>query len=282
MAFRRSFKMTRSSPYRSRKALTRSAANRKFARSKKQWVVAVNTQCHVQGADPLSNCPNGGNIILLSNDDIRAQLEDATRVVAISGDVWIVPFIPAFPSIQQSLAYAAVASCMFRMGLRKDTVFGNAPAAAQTPPYNPLASGDTEFARGDYTEGSWLRLWNELWFPGGTLGLLEQPYTCCSDVSGGSSVNALTDGTGNIDTSISTECSPCTPPEDKMFQQAVTVKIWEPKRFRINVKRPLNLKEDNALHLWYGWEMMSSSSPSTRITQGPVGVWGGIRLLLEK
>lgn len=219
----------------------------------------------------------------MSNSELISKFEDASRIVKIEGDLFFQPTAPQQTDCPSLVNAFGESFTYFRMGLKKSQV---TQAASGVPiAYNPLKSGATPEDLSDYADGKWLKLWPAHTFePELTIGYLTNPITCCPDVSGsgGSYLNALELGTGNIDThiTISTECVPCG--TEAAPQCHVQVKAPRMKHYGLSVRRPIRMTGDDSLALYFGWETMELCGETARHPQLDIQFHGQIRMLIEK
>lgn len=129
--------------------------------------------------------------------------------------------------------------------------------------FNPLTGfydPSGAFSAGDWTDGRWMRQWEHHWGPKYSLGYQFAPPSCCS--SGGSPLNPLELGTGNINTAIS--CSPCSYDEETALYASSgpygagpfpTASVDFPQwwKLSIDVRTKLRMEETDRLDLWAGW-----------------------------
>lgn len=267
----------------SSKLLTARSANRKFAKRKVEWVVPFSASCGQFCATPGDVCPNGGSIVLLTNAELIGKFEDATRIVKIEGDLFFQPTLPNADDCVTLTDRIGRMATYFRMGLKKSQVTqlgGGIPQA-----YNPLKSGATPEDLSDYADGKWLKLWPaHLFQPRLTIGYQQNPVTCCPDVtgSGGSTINTLELGSGNIDThmSISTECLPCGGDQPPLCVVQATAPGYH--HIRVAYNRPLRMTGDDSLALYFGWESQEFCGETARHDQVNMQFTGQIRMLIEK
>lgn len=261
------------------KLLTRRSANRTFAKKKTQWVTSFNTDCVVTDNAPLSDCPNGFVIPLLTNDDLRNQFEDGVRVLRIRGTLHVIPLALSGANPPDVLAQWSSAYVIARLGLKKTQID---PATGVATAWNPLKGDPGDFEDFQpYADGKWMKLWQHMFFPSGGMTIGQQPATCCPVVTSTPVDSALVAGTGTIIwPGINTECIPCDlegQPPLANFNANVHVGWNCP----IDYRRPIRLTEADDLAIWGGWERLDYDGTG-RKTQPTLRVMGGIRLLLEK
>jgi len=278
-----------------RRRTTFARANRKFARKKTQWVLGLNTECNIQVFQPGGDCPNGGNIALLTNQQVRADFEDALIVRRILGDLYFEVFpSPTTPDCQDIVQAFADATYM-RIGLKRSEVsqtLSGFPIA-----FNPLRTGTTAEDLGDFQDGKWIKQWEHVFL--GDAGVMNQSFPkvkvwkpqifdCVTDEPTCVTSEALTSGDGHTwgttvnhdPIKLDGECVDCDPDnvESTKCQFYATVpKMWH---LHIDYKRPIRLKENNTLDFWLGWETLGLGFG--RLSQVTLGMAGGIRMLIEK
>lgn len=259
-------------PTRGRKALTTRKAFRTFSRKKLQWSMAVCQPCAIAEMEPLEECPNGGVINLLSNDEVRAHLEDKVRVVRVLGDLYFLPG-GAPPISNDCLAILNAAQTSFiymRCALRKDEVVQGLGGVA--PGRNPLQCDFEDLATlNEFADGRWIRYWEHSFQPDITLTVNPVYPPFYSHVHGD-----LAAGTGTIQT----ECLPCDSEAEVDYLCTGQVKYPGLWRMHIDIKKPIWVGEDQELNLWCGWEMLDLGQG--RPAQPEMNYWGAVRMLLEK
>jgi len=268
----------------------------RFARKKTQWVVGLNTECNFQVFTPFDDCPSGGNIALITNQQVRQEFEDALIVRRILGDLYF-QFIPT-PDTTGCLdiVNAFAGQSYLRVGLKKSQVtqgLSGFPIAV-----NPLKTGTTQDDLGDFQDGKWIKQWEHLF--SGNVQVMYQTFPhqkvwkpeifdCVTDQPTCVTSEALTSGDGHTwgttvnhdPIKLDGECVDCDPEglQDKQCQfisQAPA--MWH---MHVDYKRPIRLNDDNCLDFWLGFETLNLSGP-TRQPQAVLVMAGGIRMLVEK
>lgn len=284
MASGRIFRGKRPLGWSGRRPETRKHANRTFARKKQNWVVPFCVVCSKVCVTPLGTCPNGGNIVLLSNADLRTVYQDNCRVVRILGDLW---FRPAQAVIGEPCDLtAATRDLQFAMGLKRSTSYevdNFIPRAV-----NPLDCGSNPYSGGDFGDAQFMHQWHYCWSPGGKYRADFIVPTCCSVQDSYTVTNPDVTGSSPGATSTNTRdyvvpavtCVTCGEPND--CTTGFDVNVMTAHHIHIDWKKPINLKEDHSLALWFGWETMKYCDDANRPEQVDLSLWGQLRMLVEK
>lgn len=299
MAFRRRFKARGVRAFRGRSV--KSTVRRSLAtaqRSKADWAqlpVPLNPCKSFRlsnDENPDNGCPNGAELILIpgSMDPVNSPANPAFRqddegfyVHKLEVDLFIVPVVPAdvpLPPFEQ-VAFFRNLQTLLRVVMVKQRWQISQDGSAHFNRYNPLKSTpdfSVNFVEGDYTEGPYMRTWQKFFEGVNTVDSVFYPGTCCPDVSGGSTINVidLTSGTGggNIDTSIDTTCNVCVvdgegfelvPGAGRGPYATLHSQLPRSWHLRIRVNTRLHFKEADGLHLFFGWENMSSPDLSRQL-----------------
>lgn len=272
-------------------------ASRKFARKKTQWVLGLNTECNIQVLQPGADCPNGANIALLTNQQVRADFEDALIVRRILGDLYFSVFPDSNSPGCDDLVDAFASPTYLRLGLKKSEVsqtLSGFPIA-----FNPLKTGATAEDLGDFQDGRWIKQWEHLFQGDINIQRFQFPHAkvwkplivdCAGGIPDCVQPNALASGGGYTWThqiggtdggiKLDGECVDCDPDNTQDVQcqyQAFAPKMWH---VHLDYKRPIRLRENNTLDFWIGWETLGVGLG--RLPQAAVGLAGGIRMLIEK
>lgn len=285
--FRRRFSTRRRTPFR---------RGTRFARKKTQWVVGYNSECNATLFEPGADCPNGGNIALLTNDEVRKEFEDALIVRRILGKFHFTVFpTPASPDCNDILN-AFVAGTLLRIGLKKSEV--SQTLAGFPIAFNPLKTGAAQDDLGDFEDGRWIKQWEHMFSGDATVMQQEFPkqkvwkpqiFDCVTDQPTCVTSEALTSGDGHTwgttvnhdPIKLDGECVDCDPDD----LQTVRCQFWatSPKTWTLSLdyKRPIRLRDNNTLDFWLGWETMGFGG-LPRASQVALGMTGGIRMLIEK
>lgn len=224
-----------------------------------------------------TSCPSSQGIVLIPGfvdnttgpqNPAFEQDDTGFYVHRLELDLWIQPTWPVSNPVQLQQA-AMNAQVLTNVGLVKQRWQVQSDGTAVFNRYNPL-DFNIDFSasevEGDYTEGPWMMMRNHLFESRIERDLVFYPGTCCSRVSGGSSTNTLSDGTGIINTSISTTCDVCEV-DGETFPLTLagrgpysTIHAAEPLswRFRLRLRRRLHFKEADGLHLFFGWEDLAA------------------------
>lgn len=278
--------------------MSASGARRTFARKKLEWVTCFNSICEAgelsflpceDGALPLDS---GGAIPLLTSNssfnagyDYGANQGDAIIVRRLSGRV---AFFLTSDQGTGSTGYWTV-----RMGLKVVETPGRDPVL---PQYNPLEGnpGTAGTTTQDYADARWLKLWEKYIQP--RAWILNQTWTpqlwkptlnmCVAGTDACVFPESLTDGSGytwNINGQhplglhMSGQCVTCEPddPQITLGAAGIPVANWQ---FSLNMKRSIRLRENQSLVLYVNGVNLPNTVPET----GTVGVYGGVRALIEK
>lgn len=235
----------------------------------------------------------------MSNDHLRKNHEDGCNVIAIKGHLYFQPQNMSSSTIIQTLFDQAGRTDYMRIGLRKDQV---SEALSGVPiAYNPLLSGSLPDDEGDFTEGRWLWLKEHVWQPiietsgttGGTLKEWVPEFKICNtDTRACVKPEQITDGSGYTWSVNSLESAymglggdwVCPPQCNDAEAVAITAKAagLQPWRLSVNIRRRIQLRENDSLNLWFGWENLKACGGDARAPQTAMQMWGGIRLLIEK
>lgn len=294
MAFsRKPFRRSRSV----RKLETRAHANRAYKRVVRQWELSFNIHCQIVQQDPGADCPNGGQIILMSNAQLQGNaaaaaaglygFNDAVRIRRISGNLYFRPenslVAPTVPNVGcgDLVGDQANHQVYMRMGLSKSR--GPQSQAGVPDALNPLNNGATPAEIGDYQDGRWMKMWEHFWGASGSVGFgLANNFNCCS-VQDGYIVPPTASGsqpTYNVPPIV---CEPCgdieSPAVDQSCQFVANTHRWW--HCPIRYGRPIVLKESDHLTLYFGWERLRDVADAARLVQPPMKFFGGCRLLLE-
>jgi len=278
-------------PRRRRSFPTRS----RFARRKTQWVVGLNTECNFQQFAPGDFCPNGGNIALLTNDEVRKEFEDALIVRRVLGDLYFQILPAAAGTDCADLINGLANQTYLRLGLKKSEV--SQTLAGVPVAFNPLKTGTAQDDLGDFEDGRWIKQWEHLF--SGNVQIMQQQFPhqkvwkpeifdCVTDQPTCVTSEALTSGDGHTwgttvnhdPIKLDGECVDCDPEglQDSKCQFSATgASVWH---LHIDYKRPIRLRDNNTLDFWLGFETLSLTG--TRQPQATLVLAGGIRMLVEK
>lgn len=277
--------------YPKRKLLTRAQANRTFKHAVREKVISINVKCQEICTDPGPDCPNGGKHILVSNAELFSPtatgFADAVRITRIEGNLWVRPDYRIIAQSASTCAEAANAlnhATIFRMGLLKSAVhqaLGGIPTAV-----NPLADGPSPFALSDAADSRFLKTWNHLFQPQFEVLCGTSTFPMGGWKAPGYTVPAL-DGTSPGATHQDgyvvppDQCEVCeTQGAGTTFSETVKYPGWH--MLRMAYRRPIVVKENEALDLWYAWETMNHCDDQTgRVTQPPLDWVGHVFLTVE-
>jgi len=272
---------------------TRAHAARVYKRVTRQWQIAFNIKCSIVGAFPGAECPNGTRIIVLSQGQLQgssaaalgANLSDAVRIKRLEGHLYFSPENSDAGTTVGCTGLVADQSnsiVYMRMGLKKQ----QAPQSQAGVPdaLNPLDNGATPYEISDYADGRWMKMWEHVWAPGGTMGFQALPGKdgCCS-VREEYVVPPTAEGTQVTYTVPAIECLRCDggepPPDEPHCTFTAEVHRWW--HCPIRYGRPIVMKESDDLSLYVGWERLIAFSGGPRQTQPAMKFFGGLRMLLE-
>lgn len=271
----------------------------RFARKKTQWAVGLNTECNFQVMEPGDDCPNGANIALLTNQQVRADFEDALIVRRVLGDLYFQVLPNADPAGGIiGILNAFAAQTYMRIGLKRSEV--SQTLAGFPVAVNPMRTGVTAEDLGDFEDGKWIKQWEHLFSGNVSTADMNFPrpkvwkpliVDCAGGIPDCVQPNAIASGGGytwthaiggtNGGIKLDGECVDCDPDgiqanQGSFYAQAAN--IWH---LHIDYKKPIRLKDNNCLDFWIGWETLNISGPS-RQRQQPLVMAGGIRMLIEK
>lgn len=217
--------------------------------------------CHTDPGS-LHCCSNTATFALMTNESLQTLFQDNITIVRLFGDIYTRVKLnfptgdskcdPLHP-LSSPGTYASNYAEQWHLGLHKAYRSQELNPTVDTDSANPLYNYD-------WTEARWLWQRNKFWCPvlkrervdrfrGSIIGV-------CNDVSGGSLLNPLDLGTGNIDTSVSTECCTqvCVAPNEgcapEYYVQSANEPPWH--HFRFSVKRHIRVKADTDLNLQVG------------------------------
>lgn len=242
-----------------------------IARVRKQRIVSFNTMqaCeHTCVPVETSNCTTNFTIALLRNVDLQQLFGDNVKIVSMRGNIFIDPMF--------HLPYAVDSNCVtgllgdpaswlgfmnsqarsiwqFRAGMIKSYSELNFPNDPQ-----PNYQVENSF---DWSEPSYLKRWEHLWFHREDLGIDHIMQNAiqgiCANVSKpdtGAILNPLAGGTGNINTqtgAISTVCGAVGEPLNTGMPQRAYRQIRQkaPYRMSVSSRRVITLKENENLEI---------------------------------
>jgi len=214
---------------------------------------------------PGGNCRCCVNLLeynLMSNSVLEQFYQDRVTLMRIYGDVFwrVVPSYPVTEECNPGIAkiwlreFIQSFGYQWNMSIRKK-LFTQAQIAP-VPGFENFDASSPIFGY-DWTESSppWNLQRSGVWMPRPELTRTDMAQGSivgvCSDVSGGSLLNPLTSGTGNINTSIDTSCSVIQAPLEGCPQTVNGVKAsltpWH--HLRIRHKRHIVMARDQALNL---------------------------------
>lgn len=276
---------------------TRAHAARAFKRVVRQWQLSQNIKCQIVHATPGESCPNGGKIVVMSNDQLQGNLigananfPDAVRIRRIEGHLYFRPLAITAAELGVAACFEAAASNLqrttyMRMGLRK----AQGPQSQSGTPdaLNPLDNGATPYEISDYADGRWMKMWEHVWDAGARLeAATNNAFNCCS-VQDSYIVPDWTMATGSGTwpgyTVPPIVCEPCGDPENPAINLGCNFSAAVPRFWHVPIRygRPIVLKENDDLGLYFGWETLMNFDDVARKVQTPMEFFGGIRLLLE-
>jgi len=180
-----------------------------------------------------------------------------------------------------------------RMGLK---VIETPGRDTTIPEYNPLlgSPGTGGTTTQDYADARWLRLWEKYIQPKSWILNNTAPQKvwapafkmCVAQLDACILPEQINNGTGytwNVNSqhadgiALEGECTECeiTTPQITLGASGIPVSVWQ---FPVNYKRPIRLKENQSLVLYINGVNIPNQTPET----GTVGVYGGVRALIEK
>lgn len=282
----------------SRKLETRAHANRVFKKVTRQWWLSFNIKCQVVQAEPGATCPNGGKINVLAQQllqgpavaSLGANFPDAVRIRRMEGNLYFRPENSVVNVTDNTNCIGltndqANHNVYMRMGLRKAQ--GPQSQAGVPDALNPLDNGPDPFQLSDYVDGRWMKLWEHVWGASGSFGFgTSNNFSCCSSQAG-YTVPGWTMATGSGSQAAfdvpPIVCQPCgdieTPAVDNNCTFVANTHRWW--HCPIRYGRPIVLKENDDLALYFGWERLQDTTDVARLTQPPMKFFGGLRLLME-
>lgn len=283
----------------------------KAERSKASWISLLEPatgSCFATRLTPFPNdlgCPNVNTMVLLPGSPsaaapvFQSQWDQTTEGIYLHRldlTLYIEPDFAqgTFATPAQQFQAMQRLNTMVRVGMVKQRWEADPTGAFDFNVYNPLQVNDLTTATtiGDYIDGPFMRIWEHMFQPQVSFTQHFEPQSCCPNVHGGSQLNVLENGSGTIDTSISTDCNPCGMGENffltdagfgPFFNQTVTnAKPWK-LRIHVPFKRRLHFKEADALHLFFGWENQGTAATfGQRAAQPDLNVWGVGRALVSR
>jgi len=146
-------------------------------------------------------------------------------------------------------SFLARRSYFLRAGLHKDAWLFDEVTGTYTPPVHDPWQTD------QWTDGRFLRMWEREKMPGQLGGQTSvfmptlEELGCVANVSGGNSTNILTDGSGTIDTEITSVISKCLRAQGS-GHSGVYLPPLSPIRLSLNSRRRLRFRESEGLTLF--------------------------------
>lgn len=234
---------------------------------------ADTTTCGPNGDQQCTCCLNTTSFNIFSNDVLQSYWQDSVTIVRLYGDMWVqTQLVPPVGTLQCqtdarawrelfSVAYAEHYSIAIRKHLRTQD-------ATRTGLY-PSSDLATPLVNYDWTESSpsWLYQRTKFWAPTAEYAGFIEPndsfraYPCGA---GGSVLNPLELGTGNIDTHITCGCTNCTPGGQEVLcgeaRNGMSVKLPPWHHFRFSIKRHIRMQRDQDLELQLAMRNPQNSS----------------------
>lgn len=230
----------------------------------------VVTNARLQGIGTAAPTPGVVNL-----SSLGIGVSDNVKIVKLFGDIWIRDRIDWFNFVSKCDSYTTATdlpsyaqyferyALMLRLGLHKAFVTQTdetGPGFDFADPLNPQ----------DWTEGRWFWQRQVYWEPRARFEETRDMagnLVLCSDTSGGNSLNPITDGTGNINTSVSTNCRavPLNNPEVSGLCTGYhrTLGFAPPPlfhfRFSVRPRFGVRLKTDEQLNLQIGYKHPTST-----------------------
>lgn len=215
-------------------------------------------------------CSSHVTLRLISNSILESFFQDRVTVVRIFGDIWCKTLVAAqglgdglcstsglAPGLEDYMVRYAEE---YSLALRKfnNTEYPYDRDAVSSRP-SAFLDESTPMVNYDWSEARWLwqryRFWRPTWEMAENRTLKGSIVGCCPDVTGGSILNPLELGTGNIDTHVSTSCNPCQPESELNcldLRREWRVRLPPTHHFRFSVKRHIALRADDNLDLQIG------------------------------
>jgi len=276
---------------RSKKLETRAHAARAFKRKVTQKVININVKCQTICTLPGATCPNGGKHILVASQEVFGQtgnFNDAIRIARLEGVLYMRPDYSR--ACEQSGECGATQGCLdnpviFRMGLLKSRVqqaLGGIPVAV-----NPLADGVDPFHLSDAADSRFLKTWDHLWTPTRELHCMFTTQPVMGFKAPGYTVPALdgvSPGAVHQDGYVVPPdvCDICEEQQVAGTIGGTVLKLPSWHAFRISYRRPIVLKENDDLNLWFGWESMRDCDDEhQRPEQVPMQTCGHVFMTVE-
>lgn len=271
---------------RSKKLETRAHANRAYKRKVTNKVININVKCQEICTLPGATCPNGGKHILVASAELFGQTisgyQDALRIARLEGVLWVRPDYRQVANEAGSCLEALAIlrnPTIFRMGLLKSRapqVLGGVPTAV-----NPLADGVDPFHLADAVDSRFLKTWDHLFtvddqvFCGQTtmpISGWKAPGYVVPPIIAGESTGYL------VPPDV---CDVC---EDQVSGtddgQTLILPRWH--ALRVSYRRPIVMKENDTLDLWYGWEKVRGCPEDLpRDPQPPLQWLGHVFMTIE-
>jgi len=199
------------------------------------------------------------------------QLDDIT-LVKLSGHIILQPFWVLTdeghalvdtiddPGMQQATvaAFLARRSYFLRAGLHKDAWLLDEVQGVYNPPVHDPWQTD------QWTDGRFLRFWERETMPGQLGGQTavflptSEELGCVGNTTGGNSTNSLTDGTGIINTVVTTSIQKCRR-EDPTAHNGIYLPPVRPIRLSLNSRRRLRFRESEGLTLFVNYGVVDYS-----------------------
>lgn len=274
----------------SNRFLTKRQANRTFKHAVREKVICINVKCQQICTEPGGVCPNGGKHILVANAEVHGTagtpaafgFNDAMRITKLEGTLWMRPdygHIGDAGANCQEIQTLLRRPTIFRMGLvksRAPQTLGGIPVAV-----NPLSDGVDPFHLSDATDQPYLKTWNHLF-------QVQDTQEC-----GFTTQNTFGVGTSGyiVPPTVAAEnpgwivppdvCITC---ENQIAGSVASVGVRMPgfHPFHINYRRPIVLKENDNLDLFFGWECMRPCDVnSVREAQPPMITVGHVFMTVE-
>lgn len=256
-----------------RRKIPAAAIPKSIARVRKQRIVVFNTMqaCeHTCVPNEGPSCTTHFQLALLRNEDLQNLFGDNVKIVSMRGEVyidplWVLPYgvdsncvggILGDPASWLAFFNTYARSIwQFRAGMLK--VFSGSFEGPTTDPV-PDYQVDNSF---DWSEPSYMRRWEKLWFFKEGLeldhpmeGAFLYGYGNVTKPDTGALVNALAAGTGNINTqtgAITTAGTAVFRSTNTGHPQAGIRRISAPQPYRmsVNSRRVISLKENEGLEI---------------------------------
>jgi len=301
--------MARRMNHRKARPISRAAALKLFARKQRNWLNVFSTTCDGFPQFTASDeCPNSFQIDLIDPPLVETSYEDGIRVKRLLGDLWIVVGNPVSgASCAATINPLIFREVLMRLALKRYEIAAGAP---QELIWNPMLGDDvqtdpTQAAGGDFSEGRFIREWQHLFHnqgyasystPGSSV-VWKPRFNICGDrdgapacVFGPEIVSGSGGGFGAVGLlpfELGGELS-CVDPLEECGEDlnpscvfGVNINDTWHIHFDLKFRRGIELRENQGLGFYGGWENLGLAPVSLRPEQPDITVKGGLRALIE-